>query len=67
MRLESGVGYGEARLVVADNGRGMPAEMPGRGSGLSLISALGRKIGAKIKRESSERGTSVTVQFPIIP
>jgi two-component sensor histidine kinase len=67
VKLESGIGYGEARLTVTDDGSGMPQEAPNPGSGLRLISALARKIGGKVKRTSSERGTSVTVQFPVIP
>lgn len=65
--LQSGIGYGEARLVVADNGRGMPTEGQSQGSGLKLISALARKIGGQVKPSSSARGTSIAVQFPIIP
>jgi two-component system, sensor histidine kinase PdtaS len=64
--LQSGLGYGEAKLTVTDNGRGMPAVQSGQGSGLKLIDALGRKIGAKIDRHSSAQGTTIAVQFPII-
>lgn len=66
IKLESGIGYGEARLTVADNGRGMQEEPKSRGSGLGLIAALARKIGGQVQRTSSERGTTIAVQFPII-
>lgn len=65
VKLQSGIGYGEARLTVADNGRGIPQDH-GQGSGLSLIEALGRKTGGDIQRKSSAEGTIITVQFPII-
>ncbi len=68
VRLQSGLGYGEARLTVADNGRGMPEDqsMKPHGSGLKLIDALARKIGGKVERRSSDQGTVIAVQFPII-
>jgi len=69
VKLQSGLGYGEARLTIADNGRGMPAgaQPSSQGSGLKLIGALARKIGAKVERSTSDHGTTVAVQFPIIP
>ena len=67
VKLESGIGYGEARLTVADNGHGMQEEPRSRGSGLGLIAALARKIGGQIQRTSSKRGTVIALQFPIIP
>jgi two-component sensor histidine kinase len=70
--LAAGVGYGEARLSIADNGQGMPlaegpaeAARPG-GSGLRLIAALARKISAQVDQQSSPRGTTIAVQFPVI-
>jgi two-component sensor histidine kinase len=44
VKLTAGVGYGEARLTVADNGRGIQNPRPG-GSGLRLISSLARGRG----------------------
>jgi two-component sensor histidine kinase len=66
VRLEAGLAYGLAQLTVADNGRGIQGTLS-RGSGLRLIDALARKIGAKIQRTSSDQGTTISAQFPIIP
>ena len=41
VKLVAGVGYGEARLSVADNGRGIKQHNP-TGTGLKLIVALAR-------------------------
>jgi len=65
VRLQAGVGFGEARLTIADNGRGMQ-ETRSSGSGLKLISALARKISAKVERHSSAQGTTVILQFPAL-
>jgi len=63
--LQSGIGFGEARLTVADNGRGI-VEAAAGGSGLKLINALARQISAKVERKSSNKGTTISVQFPVI-
>jgi two-component sensor histidine kinase len=66
IRLTTGVGIGEARLVVADNGRGIKApDRPG-GSGIKLINSLARQVGGQMELESSVRGTTTTVTFPVI-
>jgi two-component sensor histidine kinase len=65
VKLQSGIGFGEARLIISDNGRGIGAE-PSSGSGLKLIEALARQIAAKVDRSGSSRGTTITVQFPVI-
>ena len=65
VRLQAGVGYGEARLTVADNGRGIKNPRPG-GSGLKLIATLTRQIGGEVEQESSDRGTSTSITFPVI-
>jgi two-component system, sensor histidine kinase PdtaS len=65
VRLQAGVGYGEARLTVSDNGSGIENPRPG-GSGLMLITTLARQIGGEVQQESSERGTSISVTFPVI-
>jgi two-component sensor histidine kinase len=65
IRLQAGVGYGEARLTIADNGRGVRNPRPG-GSGLKLIDSLARQIGGEVKQESSTDGTSTSVTFPVI-
>ncbi|WP_245299641.1 MULTISPECIES: histidine kinase dimerization/phosphoacceptor domain -containing protein [Mesorhizobium] len=65
VKLESGIGYGEARLTVADNGRGIQNPRPG-GSGQKLIQALARQMGGNLQQESSAAGTTITVIFPVI-
>jgi two-component sensor histidine kinase len=63
--LQAGVGYGEARLTVADNGRGVQNPRPG-GSGLKLIDSLARQIGGEVQQESSTHGTLTSLTFPVI-
>ncbi|WP_038976613.1 hypothetical protein [Bradyrhizobium japonicum] len=55
--IVGGVGYGEARLTVRDNGRGIqhPNET---GSGL--------QIGGTVNQTSSDAGTTTTLTFPLI-
>ena len=65
MRLTAGVGYGEARLTVADNGRGIKNPRPG-GSGLRLINSLARQLGGDVEQASSDQGTTTSVTFPVI-
>ncbi len=65
VRLQAGVGYGEARLATSDNGRGIENPRPG-GSGLKLIASLARQIGGEVKQDSSAHGTSTEVTFPVI-
>lgn len=65
VKLQAGIGFGEGRLTVADNGRGIQKKAAG-GSGLQLIDLLARQIGGQVKRESSSNGTSTVVTFPII-
>lgn len=65
VRLVGGIGFGEARLTVSDNGRGIrhPSE---HGSGLKLIASLARQIGGTMEQESSDSGTTTTLTFPLI-
>ncbi|HET9628637.1 MAG TPA: sensor histidine kinase, partial [Novosphingobium sp.] len=63
--LQTGVGYGEARLTVADNGKGMQEPSP-TGSGQKLMESLSRQLGGQVTRESSARGTVTAIVFPII-
>jgi two-component sensor histidine kinase len=65
VRLVGGVGYGEARLTVADNGCGIGANR-GNGSGLKLIASLARQIGGVVDQHSSEAGTTTMLTFPLI-
>ncbi len=63
--LKGGVGYGEARLTIADNGHGIkPDSQPG--SGLGLISLLARQIGSTVERQSSDQGTTLSLTFPLV-
>jgi two-component sensor histidine kinase len=65
VKLVTGVGYGEARLTVADNGRGFQNPGPG-GSGLRLISSLARQLGGEVEQASTDQGTTIAVTFPVI-
>jgi two-component system, sensor histidine kinase PdtaS len=64
-RLVGGVGYGEARLTVCDNGRGIQNSNK-HGSGLKLISSLARQIGGAVDQQSTDRGTTTTLTFPLM-
>ena len=63
--LVGGIGYGEARLTVTDNGRGIrnPRE---HGSGLKLITSLAKQVGGTVEQESSDSGTTTSLKFPLI-
>ena len=64
--LVGGVGFGEARLTVSDNGRGIGGSNE-QGSGLKLIDSLARQIGGTIEHQSSHSGTATILTFPLIP
>jgi two-component system, sensor histidine kinase PdtaS len=66
VRLVGGVGFGEARLTVSDNGRGI-RKVNENGSGLKLIESLAKQIGGTIEQESSASGTTTILTFPLIP
>ncbi|KRR14837.1 hypothetical protein CQ12_28635 [Bradyrhizobium jicamae] len=63
--LVGGIGYGEARLTMSDNGRGMHSPNKS-GSGLKLIVSLARQIGGTVNHESNHGGTTTTLTFPLI-
>ena len=65
VRLVGGIGFGEARLTISDNGCGM-GETQGNGSGLKLIASLARQIGGSIDQQSNDAGTTTTLTFPLI-
>jgi two-component sensor histidine kinase len=65
VRLVGGVGYGEARLTVSDNGRGIQ-HLNEHGSGLKLIASLARQIGGAIDQKSADTGTTTTLTFPLM-
>jgi two-component sensor histidine kinase len=61
----------EAALTVSDEGRGtdptvMAARRAGGGQGLKLLRHLARQLGGDIEQGTPERGTSITVRFPLI-
>lgn len=55
-------------LVLEDDGRGLPKEedrqASGSGTGMSLIDALARQIGARAEWKDEERGTRLVVTLP---
>jgi two-component sensor histidine kinase len=54
-----------ARLVLADDGPGLPASRVG-GLGLQLITLLARQVGAELEWGDAEsRGTRATLTFPV--
>lgn len=65
VRLIGGVGYGEARLTVSDNGHGI-RKTNEQGSGLKLTASLARQIGGTIDQESAATGTKTTLTFPLM-
>lgn len=58
----------EIRIVVADNGVGMPEIGDGAevlGSGSSIVSALVQgELGGNLERTSTPQGTTITISFP---
>ena len=66
VRLVGGIGFGEARLTVSDNGRGI-INVSENGSGLKLIASLARQIGGTVEQQSSDSGATTILTFPLIP
>ena len=66
VRLVGGIGFGEARLTVSDNGRGI-INVSENGSGLKLIASLAKQIGGTIEQKSSDSGATTILTFPLIP
>jgi two-component sensor histidine kinase len=66
VKLATGSRLGEARLTIADNGKGFQAAPSGRGSGHKLIAALARQLGGDIEQTSSAEGTVTSIVFPVI-
>ena len=65
VRLAGGIDYGQGRLTVSDDGRGM-SNPNTAGSGLKLVASLARQIGGTVNQESSDRGTATAIVFPLI-
>jgi two-component system, sensor histidine kinase PdtaS len=63
--LKTGIGRGEARMTVADNGSGM-GKKSSKGSGLKLIASLARQIGGTVDQSSSKKGMNTVVTFPVL-
>ena len=62
------IGQGMVRVRMSDNGKGLPPDphpaAPGSGTGMKLIEALARQIGAD-PHWSSEGGTTLRLEFAI--
>ncbi|MFD7788117.1 sensor histidine kinase [Streptomyces nojiriensis] len=70
VRLSAVFGVDEARLVVADDGRGFPADPPPGPGGFGLRGMRERlaPLGGKVRVEAAPgRGTVVTVTVPRVP
>jgi two-component sensor histidine kinase len=65
VRLAGGIGYGEAQLIISDNGHGMRKSSES-GSGLKLITSLARQIGGTVEQNSSNSGMTTSLRFPLI-
>ncbi|MDA9497735.1 sensor histidine kinase [Bradyrhizobium sp. CCBAU 11357] len=65
VHLVGGVGYGEARLTVSDNGCGIQKSNE-HGSGLKLIASLAKQIGGDVQQQSADPGTTTTLTFPLM-
>jgi two-component sensor histidine kinase len=65
VRLVGGIGFGEARLTVSDNGHGIQSTNE-QGSGLKLITSLAKQIGGAIDQESTDMGTTTALTFPLM-
>ncbi|MFH5923271.1 sensor histidine kinase [Roseomonas xinghualingensis] len=69
--LHTDEGLAEASLTVADDGRGtdasaLTARRAGGGQGLELLRLLAQQLGGDIEHERQERGTSITLRFPLV-
>jgi two-component sensor histidine kinase len=61
----------EAALTVSDEGQGMNASgtetrRAGGGQGTDLLRHLARQLGGDVEHGAPERGTSVTLRFPLV-
>jgi two-component sensor histidine kinase/CheY-like chemotaxis protein len=62
------VGDSSAQLSVEDDGVGFEAGDPeGTGTGLRMLRALSRGLGAEVARSTLERGARIAVSFPLRP
>ena len=73
-RLEVGVRDGQARIAVADNGRGFPfkghydhAQLNGLNLGPATLRERAAFLGGTVTIDSTEGGTNVDIRFPLSP
>ena len=55
---------GELRLTVADDGQGADPRRADSGLGGRLVDTFARQLGGKVERESSNKGTIVSLTLP---
>jgi two-component sensor histidine kinase len=55
----------EARLTISDNGRGFNPDSTPQNMGTKLIAAFASQLKGEVESESSERGTTFTLTFPV--
>lgn len=65
VRLQAGLEFGQGRLTISDNGKGMGSDRSG-GSGLKLMESLAAQTGGTVMIDSGARGTSISILFPVI-
>jgi two-component sensor histidine kinase len=65
LRLEPARG-GELRVILWDDGRGLPAERSG-GTGMRLVEGLARQLSARVEWSAASRGTRLTLLFRPFP
>jgi two-component sensor histidine kinase len=65
LRLEPARG-GELRVILWDDGRGLPAERSG-GTGMRLVEGLARQLSARVEWSAAGRGTRLTLLFRPFP
>ncbi|TPG42382.1 PAS domain-containing protein [Sphingomonas koreensis] len=65
LRVSAGVEDGIARIIIKDDGPGMPAGDTKDGLGRMLISRLSRQIGATTVWAGGAPGTEVSICFPV--
>jgi two-component sensor histidine kinase len=55
---------GELRLTVADNGQGIDPRRADSGLGGRLVEGFAQQLGGQLKRESGNKGTTVSLTLP---
>jgi two-component system, sensor histidine kinase PdtaS len=55
----------EARLTISDNGRGFDPDSAPQNMGSKLVAAFASQLKGEVATDSSERGTTFTLTFPI--